>query len=689
MTALVHTFIRSYDTQITHGPLRRVVRSCSLAGLLLCAAAAFLVSTCPAASQSLNQFVGFGDSSIDSGYYRALPSPGGGANFNALWPAAVAAGAGKPTTSPGLVSSEALAALFGLSAAPSNQGGSNFATSGAKNVDVNTAANGGFQAAIPTVTQIQTYLAANGGQANGNGLYLISSGANDVSFALGNSGTGPFPANPQAYLMSAAASLANAVASLQTAGARYIIVPDLPFSFPQGGGAGNAAERSARLLYSQTLWSGLATNGVNFVPADYNAMRLAIASNPAMFGFQFIDTAHPACTQPAGITTAWALLCSSNPAAPSHLVTPDADQTRLFADDQHLTTAGQKILADYEYSLLVAPSEISFLAEAPVKTRAAVVDSIFNQIAISQHQRNAQTFNVWVTGGAASLAINSSSQGFPGDPGIPAAVTAGIDYAISRGMLIGAAVSYGQTTQSFDLGGNFKQTEVAGSLYGAFSAGPYWGRAIATYGGLNYDVNRIVPIGITQQSNSGTTRGHNVSFATEFGYDFVAPLGSGPVSSMPVKAAPSTFDAKLTHGPVVGIVLQHITVDGYTETDPFAAIGGFTALSFAGQTRNSAVTELGYQASIDLGQWRPFAKLVWNHELVSDDRSVTASLTSIVAPSYWMPAVVLGKDWGSATIGSTATFAPGVTGYATLSSQFGQQNVVTYGGQIGINIALR
>jgi hypothetical protein len=24
---------------------------------------------------------------------------------------------------------------------------------------------------------------------------------------------------------------------------------------------------------------------VNFVPADYNAMRLAIASNPALFGF--------------------------------------------------------------------------------------------------------------------------------------------------------------------------------------------------------------------------------------------------------------------------------------------------------------------------------------------------------------------------------------------------------------------
>jgi outer membrane lipase/esterase len=215
---------------------------------------------------------------------------------------------------------------------------------------------GGFNAAVPTVTQIGNYLAGNSGRANPNALYLISSGGNDISFATGNSGTGPFPANPQAYIVSAANSLAGAVANLQVAGARYIVVPDLPSSFPTGGGGGNATTRQDRLLYNQTLWSGLAADGVNFIPADYNAMRLAIASNPALFGFQFIDTVNVACSQPAGVTSAWALLCSSNPAAPSHLVAPNADQTRLFADDQHLSTAGQKILSDYEYSLIVAPS---------------------------------------------------------------------------------------------------------------------------------------------------------------------------------------------------------------------------------------------------------------------------------------------------------------------------------------------
>ena len=116
-------------------PLRAIaiVKSALVLSFALTGMSAF------ASAQSFNQFVGFGDSNIDSGFYKVLASPGGGADFNALWPSAVANGAGKPTSSPGLMNSEALAAYFGLNGLPSNQGGSNYSTSGAKNVTVNTA----------------------------------------------------------------------------------------------------------------------------------------------------------------------------------------------------------------------------------------------------------------------------------------------------------------------------------------------------------------------------------------------------------------------------------------------------------------------------------------------------------------------------------------------------------------------
>lgn len=101
---------------------------------------------------AFSQIVVFGDSSVDSGYYRALASPEGSDAFDNDWSAAVAAGAGVPTSSPGLVYPQLLAARFNLKADPANAGGTNYATSGAKSVDANTLANGGFKAAVPTVT---------------------------------------------------------------------------------------------------------------------------------------------------------------------------------------------------------------------------------------------------------------------------------------------------------------------------------------------------------------------------------------------------------------------------------------------------------------------------------------------------------------------------------------------------------
>jgi outer membrane lipase/esterase len=159
-----------------------------------------------------------------------------------------------------------------------------------------------------------------------------------------------------------------------------------------------------------------------------------------------------------------------------------------------------------------------------------------------------------------------------------------------------------------------------------------------------------------------------VSLATEAGYKF--------------------FTGPITHGPLAGITMQRVNVDGFTETDSFAAVGGFTALSFADQIRNSAVTELGYRASLDLGTWQPFAKVAWDHELVPSDRSITASLTSTVAPSYTMPAVVSCHDWAMAQVGTTVAIGRGITGYAVFGGQIGETNVVNYSGQVGLNFAL-
>jgi outer membrane lipase/esterase len=226
--------------------------------------------------------------------------------------------------------------------------------------------------------------------------------------------------------------------------------------------------------------------------------------------------------------------------------------------------------------------------------------------------------------------------GFPDDPSTPVMLAAGVDYRLWPHIIVGAVISTATPRSSFSTTGNFTDDEIAGSIYAGYRDDRWWGNAIATYGYLNFAVNRDVPVGISVQQNKGTTFGADWGLATEGGYKFRAGW--------------------FTHGPVVGITLQRATVDDFTEA------GSFTSLAFGTQTRNSAVSALGYRASVDWGAWRPFAQVVWNHELANTDRGVTAYLTtSTLAPGYTMPAVVLGKDWGTASLGTTWKLGPNLS----------------------------
>jgi outer membrane lipase/esterase len=674
-------------------------------------AATLAVVSSAAEAQNFNQFFGFGDSTIDSGWWQAWLAGGGStssAKKNAAIEAAIAHGTnGAPVGAGNLSNSQILASFFGLTAIPADQaGGTNYAISGsldaanATNFNLGNLTETGVENTPPTapvnanlpstVQQIANYLSANGGHANPNALYLISSGGNDSTFAKDD---GLSTSAQQAYVIGQDQTLAAAIAGLQAAGAQYIIVHSV----------GLTTTNTLNNVQTQTLWSQLAADGVRFIPSDVRSVVAAAQFNPALFGFT-PSTVNPGVTGTStgsacvwtgsGPQTGWAQWCA-NTTTPStsyaYLRSTNSEFTSLYADDQHLSAAGQIMEADYDYSLITAPSEISYLAEAPVKTRTTLVDTIFQQISISERQRAVGTFNAWISGDISSLTMGNSFPGFPSDPGTPGMVTVGADYLWLPNWLVGGAASVGTTTQSFGLGGNFRQNEYALSGYAAYVGHPLWFDMIASYGGIHYNTDRIVPIGITTVSNTSSTNGDNPSFAVEVGYNFTTGYGtSWAPSLMPTKAPPAASGLYITHGPVGGILLQRVSVDGFTETDPFTAdaTGGFTALSFAGQVRDSAVTELGYQASTTIGIWQPYAKLVWNHELEPYNRLVTASLTTAVAPSFSMPAVILGSDWGTATIGTSVTLRPGMTAYASVNSEFGQSEATYYGGQIGLNFAL-
>ncbi len=599
-------------------------------------------------AQNYNQFIAFGDSTTDSGWLANPAYKLGVAAFDNATTAAVLAGGNAHWTGPGPNNSQILAGFFGLTANPANTpGGTNYAiggsfdSSGPTGYTLYTNFNQiALSALVPnpalpsTSQQIDNYLASAGGHANPDALYLISSLGND---ALAAAFLSLSPADTLAYFLADEQALANRIAALQAAGAHYIIVAN-----QYGGGvAGKAIE--------DNLWTDLATLGVKFIPADTHAVIEAVQNNPAPFGIVYTDPGHPACT------TALALWCTT-----ADLVSPNALQTHLFADSAHLTEAGQIIIADYYYSLLTAPSEISFLAESAVKTRLGLVSAIQNQIELSQSHRGPTGINAWVTGDVTAISMENY-HGFPGDPDRVISGSAGADLAVAPGLIAGFAFSQGSLTSALGADGYFKQDEATASLYAAVQAGPLWANAIGSYGHLSYDVNRVVPIGLTLQDNTGSTAGDNWSAAFQGGNKF----GSDG----------------LTHGPIAGFIYQNVNVGSFTET------GSFTSLGFGSQTRESAVGQLGYMASFDWAQFEPFAQLTWNHEFANTNRDVTASLTTAIAPSYSLPAVLLGKDWGEVKGGVRIDAGGGVKVLLSGSADFSQSAASVFGGQIGFNVA--
>src|SRR5215469_396955 len=132
------------------------------AGVLLIAAVALPLGVTPASAQAFNQFIGFGDSTLDSGWYYTHPHDTN-PTLQALYNASRALGGGIPTTVGGPMNSQVLASSFGLTAIPVGEpGGTNHAAGGASNITY-----GNYNTLAPnTVSQIGTYLAANGGVAN-------------------------------------------------------------------------------------------------------------------------------------------------------------------------------------------------------------------------------------------------------------------------------------------------------------------------------------------------------------------------------------------------------------------------------------------------------------------------------------------------------------------------------------------
>lgn len=546
-----------------------------------CAAALSLPST-PAAGYDAIVF--FGDSLTDSGTF--------GAKF---------------TTNPGPVWSELLAGRLGTSATPFfSVGGTNFAVGGARVTQLPGVPNSPpTDSAPPVSTQIDAFFAGSGGAAPSGNLYTVWAGANDV-FVAPNLGAGA-----AAYLTQTAVEAAGQIGRLQAAGARFILVPNVPdigatpFGVSQGP-AGAAAFTQLTQGYNRDLYGAIAAQGLRVIALDTFGLLREVTADPATYGLVNVST--PAC----GATAS--LLCT-----PADLVAPDAAQTFLYADGVHPTTAGHTLMADYAASVLTAPEKIARLAETPLRARSALVDRL--HVRIADAARTPAGRNVWVMLDGAE------------DSG--AGLTLGADFARGTGWVLGGALGFATSKPGFEGGGNYRQEETVGSLYAGWSGGPWRANAIVSYGAIGYDVNREIHLGPATRTATASPDGSNLSAGLEGGYRFSA--------------------GRLVHGPFAGLLWQRAEIDAFAEDG-----AGSASLRYGAQKRNSAAARLGWELAYDAGRFQPYARLSLERELRDSQRELEAQLvTAPELPLFSMPVSAPKKDSATLLAGAGVQLAPG------------------------------
>jgi len=551
------------------------------------------------------------------------------------------------TTNPGQTGVENVADYFGVPMTPALAGGTDFAFGGAGVVNNSP----GTPAGVPTLpTQLGMYLQATGGKADPNTLYAVWGGANDVFYNVALAQLGMLtPAQVQANLQTAAATELGMIQSLGKAGARYVMVFNLPNigltpSALASGPQGAAQLTGLSILYNNTLNNGLANAGLNIIPVNAYAILNEIVADPGRYGFT--NVTQPACT--GGDGSSFECLPAGTPGA-TVTYQPGTENTYLFADGVHPTTAAHAMLAQYAESIITAPREMSLLGEAPLQINESLNRSITTQAASSLANAPGNGLRVWASYDYAHQRLDAQINS-PKSSNDANTLSIGADIHPSDALTAGLAFTAGQQKDDFDAdAGGFKLQDLLASGYVMWGWDQAYFGAIGSFGHLGYsDIHRNIPIGPTVRYESGSTSGYHTALALTGGWWI-------------------NFGNWRT-GPYADVSWEHAHVDGYSEDGNDA-----TAMTFGQQDRHALIGTLGWQLTANLqtggAMLHPFARVAWNHDNDADPRDVSAGLVSMPG-TFALPGFMPDKNWGSAGVGLAADFTPNFSGWIGYDGRF-------------------
>ncbi|MCO5364175.1 esterase EstP [Pseudomonas alliivorans] len=460
------------------------------------------------------------------------------------------------------------------------------------------------------------YLPTNGLRADPNALYYLTGGGNDfLQGRVLSSGDAE----------DAADRLADSAQVLQQAGARHIMVWLLPDIGQTPALSGTVLESLTSRLsarFNEQLVSRLSQINAQIIPLNVPLLISETLAQPARFGFDPNEDLVGTCFSGDN--------CDESATFGRSGTTPDP--TKLFFNDRvHPTEAGQRLLADYAYSLLSAPWEITLLPEMANSTLRAHQDELHAQWLTDFG--NWQAVGQWqgiLSAGGQKLDIDAQDTSADAD-GKGYNLTIGTSYRFAENWRTGVvAGAYRQNLEAGPRDSDYKLNSYIATAFLQYQANHWWGDLAASGGKLDYEsAERKFALGVSEGQEKGDTDGELWAVSARVGFDVAGTASRWHLS------------------PFISADYAHIDVDSYSEEGARS-----TALTFSDQTRKSKRAGVGLQGKFQVTpSTQIWGEVAREREFETDQQDVTLSLNSVSSIDFTLDGYTPQRNLNRATLG--------------------------------------
>ena len=586
-------------------------------------------------AQNFSNVVVFGASLSDTGniaQHEGLPA---GSSF---------------VTNPDPLAAEIIAQTFGASGMNSLAGGPNYAWSGAC-----VRPEGPCFSEVPTITdQVDQYLSLRpGGEADPDAVHFLWAGLNDINDTLFLD-----QANAESNTLAAATAHAGQIRRLQEAGARYIVVPNLPdlSVIPFAANLPPTLRGALTALsgaYNEVVYMGLRQREDGIIPVNILALTGEILESPQTYGFTNVSgTACPLNANPLADRSPVSLVCGPEGSGYPKTYAPGTNRSYLFADDKHPSGAGHAMIARLVTSTLAAPVQVSLAGEGGVEMagihRSAVSAERMADLGLD---RSVGSWRAYVTGRIGKHKLDALPRLGETQANVQV-LTLGANHRAGSNLWWGAALSFGRYNNDAS-GASLDSTAVIGSVHGTWRRGGLYVSGALSAGSTSVDVKRSITLGPAVRAEQGSTS------AGQFGAELDAGWILGPADG-------------LQHGPFFGLAWLNQTVDGYRESGNLS-----TSMNFSGFDRDSLIARAGYRVTrtlvLDRVGLRPYANVAVAKEFKDDPISVTAG-SNTMPGRFTLSGFTPPRHWASTDLGLVVSLYEKVSVFAGYSGRLGSES---------------